>query len=107
MKFHPGHLHTFLMHEADGSPIHCQSVYTGSPLTMIEKVSERACAGLETLLHIRTARPVPFTETGLAHSSVWLRIEPMEEPPEIPQQQEEAARWRACLSPSTCHPSSG
>ncbi len=91
MKFHPGHNHTFAMHEADGAPIHCQSVFTGSPLAMIEKVCERACEGLATLLHIRTARSDPRGEYGLAHSSVWLRIEPMEEPPGIPQQQEEAA----------------
>ena len=89
IKFHPGHLHDFLMHEPDGAPIHCQSVFTGSPLTMIEKVAERACDGQPTLLHIRTARPDYRGKNGLAHSSVWLRIDPIE-PPEIPSEQEAA-----------------
>ena len=85
MKFHPGHGHKFLMHEPDGAPIPCQSVYTGSPLTMIERVAQRACEGKGTLLHIETGR-LDF-DARLVRTSVWLRIEPMD-PPEIPTQED-------------------
>ena len=89
MKFHTGHLHTYLMHEADGSPIHCQSVWSGCEISTLERIAERACDGRSTLLHIRTARSNPHGRHGLAHSSVWLRIEPID-PPEIPSEQEAA-----------------
>lgn len=78
--FHPGHNHTFWMHEPDGAPIHCAHVFNGSPLTMIEKVARRACEGRGTLLHIETKR-LDF-DSRLVSTSVWLRIEPCDPPEE-------------------------
>ena len=55
-NFHHGRRHDYYMHEADGAPIHCQSVYTGDLRITIEKAAERASQGKATLLRIETAR---------------------------------------------------